>query len=80
MISALLSSSQFLDFLQKSIIMTDPKKSIEEKGRNLFTNDKEGYGNKYITLIINTIQYLSIKYPTNKKNEPTRFKKIQINL
>jgi hypothetical protein len=80
MIGAILSSTQFLDFLQKNIQNTDPKKPIHEKGRNLFQDDREGYGNKYITLIIDTMQFLSKKFPTNRKNESTRFKKIQMSL
>jgi hypothetical protein len=74
MIGVLLSSSQFLDFLQQNAQNTDPKKPIHEKGKNLFPDDREGYGNKYITLIIDTIQYLSKRFPTNRKNETTRFK------
>jgi hypothetical protein len=68
MISAILSSQQFLDFLQKNIMNTDPKKPINEKGRNLFPDDHEGYGNKYITLIIDIILYLASKFPRTSKN------------
>lgn len=75
-IGLLSSSTQFLNFMQDIALTVDPKKSVAEKGKTLFPGDKEGYGNKYVNLVLELLVYLGTKFPKTSKSEPTRFKKI----
>lgn len=75
-ISLLLKSSQFLELLQKIVMKVDPRKAMGQKGKNTFPDDKEGFGNRYITILLETLVFLGKRYPKAEKEQPTKFRKI----
>ena len=75
-IGLLSSSSQLFQFFQKIGLTVDTKKPVSQKGKNYFSNDKEGWGNKFVNLVLEIVVYLGTKFSTTSKSEPTRFRKV----
>ena len=66
-VGLILNSSQFMQLMQTAALKIDPKKPIPEKGKNKFPYDKQKFGNKYVTLILEMIVYLGKKYSKTGK-------------
>ena len=60
-ISIFSSSVLFAEMQQFAFV--DMKKPMSEKGKNLFQNDKDKYGNKIIRLCLETLMILGEIFP-----------------
>lgn len=55
--------------MQDIALKIDPKKPVHEKGKSLFPGDgKDGYGNKYVVIVLETVVYLGKKFPNTSKS------------
>ena len=73
-IFSLLSGHPLFAFFIQRASKVDPRKSISEKGKGLFSDNKD-LGVRYMRLLLESLKKWAERFPQNSNKDPTKYKK-----